>query len=288
VLDDDLPGFGVVTPRMLLTHTSGYPDLYDTPEVAALMPPDQDEPGSGSAYDPDRPFTWSMLAPGIRAPVEPGARWEYSNAGYIVLTEMLSRVLGGSEGVRAAWRSLADRVGGGLTDDVLTMERSCVPLERLARGHEYRDDGTLVDPYAAVEHSGVPTDLFGLPFGDGLFAGTAHGVALFLDGLFARMTVLESATVELMSTTTTQAATADVPSADLTTYGMGTHRMTGGDLAWQGHRGRYGGFSSVGATDRTHGRSLVVLANCTGEESPALPIWRALAAACVRGADAGD
>ncbi|HEX3297287.1 MAG TPA: serine hydrolase domain-containing protein [Nocardioides sp.] len=288
VLDDDLPGFDVVTPRMLLTHTSGYPDLYDTPEVAALMPPDQDEPGSGSAYDPDRPFTWSMLAPGIRAPVEPGARWEYSNAGYIVLTEMLSRVLGGSEGVRAAWRSLADRVGGGLTDDVLTMERSCVPLERLARGHEYRDDGTLVDPYAAVEHSGVPTDLFGLPFGDGLFAGTAHGVALFLDGLFARMTVLESATVELMSTTTTQAATADVPSPDLTTYGMGTHRMTGGDLAWQGHRGRYGGFSSVGATDRTHGRSLVVLANCTGEESPALPIWRALAAACVRGADAGD
>jgi D-alanyl-D-alanine carboxypeptidase len=287
VLDDGRPGFDVVTPRMLLTHTSGYPDLYDAPEVAALMPPDEDEPGSGSAYDPDRPFTWSMLAPGILEPVEPGARWEYSNAGYVVLTEMLSRVLGGPDGIRHAWRSLADRVGGALTDDVLTMERSCVPVERLARGHEPRDDGTLVDPYAAVHPAGVPTDLFGLPFGDGLFAGTADGVALFLDALFARTTVLEPPTVDLMTTATAQAAAAEVPTPDLNTYGMGTHRMSGGDLPWQGHRGRYGGFSSVGATDRSHGRTLVVLANCTDEESPALPIWRALADACVRGAGAG-
>jgi D-alanyl-D-alanine carboxypeptidase len=286
VLDDGLPGFDVVTPRMLLTHTSGYPDLYDTPDVAAIMTPDEDEPGSGSAYDPDRPFTWSMLAPGVLEPVEPGARWEYSNAGYIVLTEMLSRLLGGSDGIRDAWQAMVDRVGGGLTDDVLTLDRSAVPVERLPRGHEPRA-GTLVDPYAAFHPAGVPTDLFGLPFGDGLFAGTAHGVALFLDGLFARTTVLATATVDLMTTTTAQAAAADVPSPDLKTYGMGTHRMSGGDLTWQGHRGRYGGFSSVGATDRTHGRTLVVLSNCTDEESPALPIWQALGDACVRGADAG-
>jgi len=271
----EVPGSAVVTPRMLLTHTSGYPDLYGTPEVAALMPPDDDEPGSGTSYDPGRPYTWEMLAPGILEPVEPGARWEYSNAGYIVLAEVMSRILGGPEGIAAAWRSVTDGIGG-LGDDVLTLDRSCVRLDRLAHGYVEKPDGSLVDPYAAHPTAGVPSDLFGLPFGDGPFAGTAVGVATFLDALFARRTVLASSTVDLMTTVTAQAAAHDHP--DLCTYGMGTFRMEAGGAVWQGHRGRYGGCSTLGASDRDGPSTLVVLTNCEADQPAVVPIWRALAA----------
>jgi D-alanyl-D-alanine carboxypeptidase len=283
VLDDDLPGFQVVTPRMLLTHTSGYPDLYDTPEVARLMPPDEDEPGSGTAYDPDRPFTWQMLAPGIREPVEPGAQWEYSNAGYIVLTEMLVRLLGGPDALGAAWTALTTGSVPDLTDDRLTMDRSQVRVDRLAHGYDQRADGTLVDAYAAHPPAGVPTDLFGLPFGDGLFAGTAVGVAAFLDALFVRRAVLDPATVDLMTTGTAQAAAGE--HVDMRTYGMGTFRLQAVDSVWQGHRGRYGGFATVGASHPA-GSTLVVLTNCMAEEPPVVPIWRAVAEEALRAADA--
>jgi CubicO group peptidase (beta-lactamase class C family) len=283
VLEDDLPGFQVVTPRMLLTHTSGYPDLYDTPEVSALMPPEEDEPGSGTAYDPDRPFTWQMLAPGIREPVEPGAQWEYSNAGYIVLTEMLVRLLGGPDALGAAWTALIAPIGSELTDDVLTMDRSRVRLDLLAHGYDQQADGTLVDAYAARPPAGVPTDLFGLPFGDGLFAGTAVGVARFLDSLFVGQVVLDPPTVDLMTTVTPQAAAVDHP--DMRTYGMGTFRMEAGGGVWQGHRGRYGGFATLGASDRSGRSTIAVLTNCMAEDPPVVPIWRALAET-VREADA--
>ena len=276
LLGDEVPGTRVVTPRMLLSHTSGYPDLYDSPEVAALMAPDEDEPGSGAAFDPDRPFTWAILVPGFLDPVEPAARWEYSNAGYIVLTEMLVRVLGGAEALNETWAEIAAGADARLGDDVLTMDRSTA--RHLAHGYDRKPDGTLVDPYAAHPPAGVPTDLFGLPFGDGLFAGSAVGVGRFLDGLFVRRTVLRPETVELMTTGSTQAAAADVPDPDLATYGLGAYRIGASTGLWHGHRGSYAGFATVGASERSWGTTLVVLSNVWAQEHPARAVWAALAA----------
>jgi D-alanyl-D-alanine carboxypeptidase len=284
LLGDEVPGTRVVTPRMLLSHTSGYPDLYDSPEVATLMAPDEDEPGSGAAFDPDRPFTWAILVPGFLEPVDPAARWEYSNAGYIVLTEMLVRILGGAEALKAAWSELAARADARLGDEVLTLDRSAV--RQLAHGYDQRKDGTLVDPYAAHQPSGVPTDLFGLPFGDGLFAGTAIGVATFLDGLFVRQTVLAPATVDQMTTTTAQAAAAEAHDADLTTYGLGTFRVSAPVGVWQGHRGTYAGFTTIGACSRDLDATLVVLTNVSGAEHAGRAVWTALSGELVTGAGA--
>jgi CubicO group peptidase (beta-lactamase class C family) len=275
VLGDEVPGTHVVTPRMLLSHTSGYPDLYDTPAMAALMAPDEDEPGSGARFDPNRAFTWEMLVPGILEPVDSGATWEYSNAGYIVLTEMLVRLLGGAAGLKGAWTEIAARADATLVGDVLTLDRSTVGP--LAHGYDRKADGRLVDPYAAHPATGVPTDLFGLPFGDGLFAGTATGVGRFLDGLLVRRAVLGPETVDLMTTASPQAAAADVPDPDLATYGLGTYRIGAGSGVWHGHRGSYAGFATVGASERDQGRTLVVLTNVWAPEHPGRAIWGALA-----------
>jgi len=274
---DGIPGAQTVTLRMLLTHTAGYPDLYETPHVRSLMPPDPTA-GTGTAYDPDRPFTWEMLLPGILEPVEPGEHWAYSNTGYIVLSEVLARVLGGALGFHQVWTSFlgaaADRYE--MTPELLTFERSTLDLSRLAHGYEQQDDGSFVDAYAANPASGVPTDLFGLPFGDGLFAGTAVGVAVFLDALLVRHRMLAPETVTLMTETTAAAAAAEVPHPDLSTYGMGTFRMAGPGGVWQGHRGRYAGFCTIGGSHRATSTTLVVLTNTLTEAIPVVALWREL------------
>jgi D-alanyl-D-alanine carboxypeptidase len=277
VVADDVPGSSTVTTRMLLTHTSGYPDLYQSPELLAVMPPEQSVAGSGTAYDPDRPYTWDALVAGIRPPVEPGARWDYSNTGYVVLTEVLGRLLGGDHGVSAAWFAMAGAAGAALplTQDLLTMERSTVSPDRLAHGHE-DVDGAMVDAYAAHRPTGVPSDLFGLPFGDGLFGGTALGYALFLDALLVRRTLLEPATLALMTAVSPQAAVADVAQPDLRSYGMGTYRHSTGGRLWQGHSGGYGGFSCLAGCDVHDGTTLVVLTNAWAEPRPASTIWETL------------
>jgi CubicO group peptidase (beta-lactamase class C family) len=109
-------------------------------------------------------------------------------------------------------------------------------------------------------------------------------VATFLDGLLVQQTVLEPATIDLMTTTTAQAAAAahEVPDPVLATYGLGTLRIEAEGGSWQGHRGSYGGFLVLGASERTRGLSLTVLTNLACADPPALAIWRALAAEALR------
>ncbi|RZQ62329.1 serine hydrolase domain-containing protein [Amycolatopsis suaedae] len=260
---DEVPGARVVTIRMLLTHTSGYPDLYADPATAPLFPP-------GDRYDPNRPYTFEMLAPGIKEPVEPGRHFAYSNTGYIVLGRVLTEVSGGAQAFDNAYRRFLRRADHRLGEDQVTLRRSRRAFDRFAHGYTPKDNGTLEDFFTAYGATGIPTDLYGQPFADGLFAGTALGAGLTLDALFARGRMLRPATVRQMIAPAPQS-----PGG----YGMGTYPTVAGGRTWQGHGGAYIGFNSMAGTDLGRGVTVVVLVNQLTPDAPAETIWRALAEA---------
>ncbi|MEV4371902.1 hypothetical protein AB0J71_32865 [Nonomuraea sp. NPDC049637] len=98
----------------------------------------------------------------------------------------------------------------------------------------------MTDFFTAYGATGIPTDhLYGLPSGDGMFAGTALGGARFLNALYMRKELLRPGTVKQMIMPSPQA----VALGD--TYGMATYRATVGGRVWQGHEGGYCGFTGV-------------------------------------------
>ncbi|PZG34446.1 hypothetical protein C1I98_28125 [Spongiactinospora gelatinilytica] len=260
----EVPGSRVVTLRMPLTHTAGYPDLYTDPATAPLLP-------GGAQYDPDRPYTFAMLAPGIHEPVNPGARFEYSNTGFIILAEVLTRVSRGERALERDLRHFYQRTGE--RGDQLTAVRSPSAYARFAHGHIPGGDGTLTDYFTAFGATGIPTDVYGLPFGDGMFAGTAYGAARFLDALFTGKRLLRPATLTAMTTPSPQAVAAGFA------YGMATVRTEVANRTWQGHGGAYGGFTSMGATDLTRGVTLMVVDNRLSPDGNAMATWGELARA---------
>ncbi|MFE7107868.1 serine hydrolase domain-containing protein [Streptomyces sp. NPDC057575] len=279
-LGDEVAGSHVVTVRMLLTHTSGYPDAYSDPAVAPFLP--FTSTGAGNQYDPDRPWTFAKINAGIHDPIEPSAREEYSNTGYIVLGRVLSKTAGGDKALERTIRRFLWRAGEvkPMTEDQVTFQRSERALRRFAHGYyTLKDNGPLADIFTAYGAKGIPTDLYGMPFTDGLFAGTALGAAQFLDALFVRHRLLSPRTVDAMITPTPQSA------ASGGSYGMGTERAVVGDRTWQGHRGSYPGFSAQGATDLERGVTLVVVTNrYMPKYSPADVIWEQLAETYARAA----
>ncbi|MCO1574302.1 beta-lactamase family protein [Crossiella sp. SN42] len=266
---DEVAGSRVVNLRMLLTHTSGYPDLYSDPATAPLFPP-------SAKYDPNRPYTFEQLKAGIREPVEPGARFAYSNTGYIVLGHVLTRTTGGDHGLRRAYQHFLQRAGTRqtpMTEHLVTMDRSPQALHRFAHGYSRQEDGSLQDFFTAYGAKGIPTDLYGLPFTDGALAGTALGAGLVLDAVFARGNLLRPDTVRRMTTPSPQSAAN--PDGDRT-YGMGTSRTKSGGRTWQGHGGSYIGFTSMAGTDMARGVTIAVVVNRFQSQHPAETIWRKL------------
>ncbi|MFJ6985997.1 MULTISPECIES: serine hydrolase domain-containing protein [unclassified Streptomyces] len=278
---DTVAGSRKVTLRMLLSQTSGYGNVYADPAVVPLFPPGTEGAPAGTApnrYRPNVPFTFQQLNAGIHNPKSPGARYEYQDTNFIVLLQVLVKRLGGENAVKrqiarfyAAAGSVAPQTGRRLTQDRYAPHT----LRHFAHGYHPLADGLGVQDYnTAYGATGVPTDSFGFPFGDGSFAGTALGAAQALDALFARGTLLRKPTVDEMVRPTAQARAADA------TYGLATERTVVDGVTWQGHPGSFGGFTSTSYTDRRHGTTLVVLTN-RDRPSPSVSekIWTSLAKA---------
>ncbi|WP_406136969.1 serine hydrolase domain-containing protein [Streptomyces sp. NBC_01089] len=278
---DAVAGSHRITLRMLLSQTTGYDNVYADPQVSPLFPPGTEgaPPGTGpNRYRPDTPFTFAQLNAGIHQPAEPGARYEYQDTNFIVLLQVLVKRLGGRAAVQqqiarffSAAGSVAPENGKRITQD----RYARTTLRHFAHGYHPLTDGLGLQDYnTAYGATGVPTDAFGFPFGDGSFAGTALGAAQVLDALFTRGKLLERATVDEMTRPTKQALAAG------STYGLATERTVVDGVTWQGHPGTFGGFTSSSYTDIGHGATLVVLTN-RDEPSPTVSdkIWTSLARA---------
>jgi D-alanyl-D-alanine carboxypeptidase len=250
---------------MLLGHTAGYPDIYSHPKIAPLF---------GRKYDPNRHWTFKTLFKGLRPPRHPGRRWAYSNTGYLVLAFVLREVI--SEPLPRAYLDFLVPAGAiqPISERSITMRRSPKAARKIAHGYEYRGD----QPYDTFTGAkSIPTDLFGMPWGDGAFSGTSLGAAQFLDALLVNDGLLDPQTVEEMITPTAQSMEQEAG------YGLGTERFVASKRTWQGHSGAYGGFSSMGYTNLNSGVTIVVVAN--GYETgglPAVSIWRDIARVYVR------
>ena len=250
-----VPGASRVTVRMLLAHTSGYPDVEGDEPLARQL--DISDP----AFDPAR--RWSrdrILARQRRPHFTPGSRYEYSNSNYLLLGDVLERaahatpdrelrrVVTGPVGLTAT--TYADRPG--------LAARMAHGYERF--GHAYNDHWS--------RSRTLPTDLVGPVWTDGGVITTASDAARFGDALWSGR-ILRPATLAEMIDPGGPGRAED--------YGLGTYSMRVAGRTWQGHDGDYGGYQSMLFTDRAAHLTLAVLAN--SDAGDVAQVFDALAAA---------
>ena len=264
-----VPGSGRVTLRMLLSHTAGYPDVYERPPVSVLL---------GPKYDPNRPWTFRTVFKSLGPPSHPGRRFAYSNSGYIVLAYVLVKTT--NRPLAEAFQDFLEPAGSvePISESALTMRRTAQAAGIFA--HNYLG---AQDQFSGAKT--IPTDLYGLPWGDGLYAGTALGGSEFLDALLVGDRLLPPRRIKQMVAITRQSRATGGSDVGEGRYGFGTYRLSEAGRSWQGHDGSYVGFSTMGFTDRRDGVTIFVNANgYTFGAQPANPIWHALAKAYVQAA----
>jgi D-alanyl-D-alanine carboxypeptidase len=235
-----------VTVGQLLGHTSLLPDYVDDSRLANRL------------ADPNHRWRLAELLRAVRRPSgRPGRRFSYSNTNYLLLGAIDARAGGASFGALMR-RNVLDPLG--LRDTFV--DRDPAAASRFAHSYE-GVGGRLQDSFAGAR--GVPTDVWGPLFADGGVGATAADVARFEDALYGG---------RLLAPATLQAMLHPGPDGS---YGLGSYRMRFDDHTWQGHDGVYGGYESLGFTDRQRGVTIVVLVNGSNDDTDvASRVWEAL------------
>lgn len=222
-----------ITVANLLSHTSGLTD-FDTPDMTR----------AGGPFDIRRDFTEDELVERIaRMPLEfqPGTRWAYRNANYVLLGALIRQLIGASYREMLK-REVFEKLG--MTASRPISDREIVPHR--AAGYERRN-GTLYN-----QEWVSPT-----------FNATADGT-LYLtvrdmerwDRALCAASILKPSTLEQMWTPFAVAGT--VP---LEGYGLGWFvRRAGGEIVVE-HDGAWQGFTSYFARYLGAGVSVAVLTN---------------------------
>ena len=220
---------GDLTLRTLLSHGSG---------LAAEPPGQWWERTDGGSFA-DLVSTLDELA----TPFEPGATHHYSNVGYGLLGEVVSRVDG-----RSWWESLSDR----LLQPLGMTRTSYDPFDPHAQGYS-------VAPYSPLLTDEPATDT-GAMAPAGQVWSTVLDLATYADFLITgHRDVLPLAVLEEMSIPQSGSAADGLAGA----YGLGLRLLAGGSGLLVGHTGSMPGFQASLFVDRGRRTGAVVLANST-------------------------
>jgi D-alanyl-D-alanine carboxypeptidase len=159
-----VPGAERITLEHLLRHTAGIPNYGPLPAYHEAV---RTRPSQPWSFDDFAAHTWRH---GLR--FEPGARFEYSNPGYMLV------------------RAILERVGGASHADLVAVHVAAPLGLRRTRVAETLDDLRPLAPAPSilVSADGAPRDVRGVYHpgwvAHGVVASTASEIALFADAFF--------------------------------------------------------------------------------------------------------
>ena len=224
-----------ITIRQLLTHTSGYQDYWPQDYMFAAM------------RQPTQPA--AILDRWARQPLdyEPGARWQYSNTGYVLAGLIVEKVSG-----EPLYRFLERRIFAPLGLESV----SDFDTEPLAHGTVPGYESYALGPPRAAGHSGP-----GWLFGAGGLAMNAADLARWDISLINR-TLLSADSYRALETET------------LLNSGAGTDYALGLDVSIDRqrrkleHGGEVAGFTALNVVYPDDGVAIVVLTNLMASHAP--------------------
>jgi len=210
----------------------------------------QSEP-VGSWWERSAGISWAELVArndGSGAVFPPGQQFHYSNLGYALLGEVVSRVLG---------QSWADAVQDRVLDPLGLTRTSYLPQGRAAQG-------SSVDPYAATLVPEPATDTAAMAPAGQLWS-TVHDLSKYAAFLgLGHDDVLERSWLELAA----HPQAGDRHAALESGYGLGFQLVRGGSGMLVGHTGSMPGFLAACFVDRDRRTGTALLANATTGLAP--------------------
>ena len=175
---------GTATIRQFLTHTSGVRDyinpLMELSDFSIYF--DIHERLSFSIGTLDEALSYVYDKPALFAP---GARYSYSNTGYVLAGKTVESVEG-----RPVWESMKEKVFSPLGLEATVYDPALAPPQGLVRGYEYYGGtDTLVDSTETEVHIATP---------DGSICSNVYEVARFYRALFTEKVFGAETTEEIL------------------------------------------------------------------------------------------
>jgi D-alanyl-D-alanine carboxypeptidase len=243
----DYPQAGQITLRMLLTHTSGVFNLYESPDYTRLV-----------VDRPHRTWTPQMVLDRLSGTpyCEPGACYHYSNTGFILLGLVIEAETGKPLGT--VWR---ERFFTPLGMSDTYFQGDGPPPATSALGYRKTKTGNVVindgSSYRPTESEGT------VIWSAGGIVSSASDIARWGRALYGG-DVLSEASLIAMTTFTFH------PEKQGGYYGMGTRRRTFQDFDMEGHTGTLRAFNAAMWYLPDLDLTVVVLTNRTGIDANAL------------------